>query len=126
MKRILFLDDNPARCRWATRTFLADGNLLSVSATAASAIGWFRYFKEYDEVYLDHDLGDVVNGPSDSTSGMEVVRWIEEHRPKIGRVIVHSHSDAAVEMTARLAKAGYVVTHRSFMMLVKDFEEAEA
>jgi hypothetical protein len=58
---------------------------------------------------LDHDLGgEVYVDPSRPDCGMEVVRWMAENRPEVGRVIIHSlNTSASLEMERQLRAAGY-------------------
>ena len=66
--------------------------------------------------FLDHDLGGEVYVDSDRPdTGMEVVRWVEAHRPPVARFVVHSFNGKAAEaMVARLDEAGYAVTRAPF------------
>lgn len=65
----------------------------------------------WDVVCLDHDLGgETFVDPSRPDCGMAVVRWMVEHRPAVGRVIVHSANfESAPIMRDALAAAGYAV-----------------
>lgn len=123
MPRILFMDDRASRCRWAVATFVRD-NLLT-AASASEAIGLMEVGCQFDVVYLDHDIDESgsFQNSSDSTSGMEVVRWVERHKPDVGRFIVHTMNDrAGPEMTERLRKAGYEAEWRTFHALYYDHE----
>lgn len=124
---VLFLDDNPARWRWAEKN-LGAGNTLRLAENAAEAVAWLGAtdaagFADppFDIVYLDHDLGDdVYQNSADENCGMEVVRWVEEHKPKVGRFVVHSmNHPAACEMMQRLVDAGYAVDYCPFMALAQ-------
>ena len=90
MKRILFIDDekDPA-------LFLdPDGgeSTLSIAKSYDSAICFLESSKDWDEIYLDGDLGNTTKG------GFQVLIWMKEHdyRPKLMHLI--SNSNWAVEM----------------------------
>ncbi|MFA5344815.1 MAG: cyclic-phosphate processing receiver domain-containing protein [Candidatus Omnitrophota bacterium] len=109
---ILFLDDCPER----TKVFRSAVPSAITVATAVDCInflsdgenlGWVKW----DWVFLDHDLGgkEAANS-ADPDTGMEVVRWIIEHKPKIDKIIVHTLNKAAgQQMVSKLHDAGYWV-----------------
>lgn len=121
----LFLDDNPARCGFAIRVLGPD---LIVTMTAGGAIRSLASVDQPDfaEVYLDHDLGDETYVDSSRPdTGYEVVRWIVANRPRIGRVIVHSHNTpAGNRMVADLRGAGYVADYVPFTTLTSRWMQA--
>lgn len=88
--------------------------------TAKDCIYMLQRYKDrndrLDILSLDHDLGGTVFQSSDSPEcGMEVVRYLETHRCRIGQVIVHSLNwTAAIEMVKRLRAAGYSTVYRPF------------
>jgi hypothetical protein len=113
----LFLDDSPARARWAMR------NLEGVVwvKTAAECIAALD--RPWDAVYLDHDLDGEWQDWREKNTGTEVVRWILTNRPAIGRVVVHSlNSPAANRMAKALSRRGYAAEYVSFLTLVNDRE----
>lgn len=128
--RILFLDDNPARARWA-REYLCvrtagDAHEFFPAATAAGAIallamsvgpaaGGFRF----DVAYLDHDLDGTYQDPSEANTGSAVVRWAAANRPRVGRFVVHTMGNRGPAMAAALGAAGYTACYMSFVSLVK-------
>lgn len=60
--------------------------------------------RDWWQVWFDHDLGD-----GDDTR--RVVYWIEEHKPNIRSVVVHSMNPVGAEWIAKaLTRAGYKVT----------------
>jgi hypothetical protein len=84
--------------------------------TAADCIGYLEEAEKlswvaWDYVFLDHDLGGrVAVDSADPDTGMEVVRWIIEHCPKIERIIVHTlNKSAGQNMVSKLHEAGYWV-----------------
>ena len=97
--KILFLDDRGERLDIAAARYKDDD--LVLMRTAEEAIFVLRHTtKDWDLVCLDHDLGGESFVDSNrSDCGMEVVRWIEMHKPIIGKIIVHSSNpDAAHKM----------------------------
>lgn len=116
MERILFLDDNLARCRWAERQYPG----CRVTHTSEETIDALKAGR-FDLVFLDHDLGGEVyvdSGRADC--GMEVVRWIVGDRPEIGRLVVHSmNTPAGHAMTRSLREAGYAARYVPFTRLAQ-------
>jgi DNA-binding NarL/FixJ family response regulator len=107
--RILFLDDDPVR----TARFLEREPDATCVETAGECINQLHHY-DWDQVFLDHDLGGeiyVESGREDC--GMEVVRWLEQNHCDISRIIVHSYNHAAAEqMVERLKATGYARVHR--------------
>jgi hypothetical protein len=115
---ILFLDDSLIR----TKRFQQACPSALCAFTAEGIISILRGVGKVDYLFLDHDLGDetFVDSRRPDT-GMEVVRWIEENRPDLGVVFVHSLNPyARKEMVARLKDAGYEASEAPFSNL--DFE----
>ena len=121
MTRILFLDDSPARRKWAEKTLKTAGNYIDTSASAFDAICAFGH-NRFDVVYLDHDLNEeAFEDSSVRNCGMEVVRWIVANKPTIGEIIVHSmNTPAGHEMVQKLQEAGYTAKYRSFYRMIQD------
>ena len=118
--KILFLDDSLDR----HAQFRFDGACLVFTADEC-----IQKLKEstWDLVCLDHDLGNqtFVNS-ADRNCGMEVVRWMEQNKPKIylNIVIVHSWNGSAnKEMSKRLADVGYSVATGMFGPTMLDYVE---
>jgi len=65
---------------------------------------------------LDHDLSGIVFQDSrEENSGSAVVRWIEEHKPNIGKIIIHSYNaPAAQSMKLALERSDYDVEYIPF------------
>lgn len=108
---ILFLDDSAVR----QRRLLMDYPHATVASTAHDCIQHLKT-GPWVTLCLDHDLGGETYVDSDRTdTGMEVVRWIEENKPSIQNIIVHSlNYDAAKEMVLRLKNAGYDAEFQPF------------
>jgi len=113
---ILFLDDDKLR----TRVFRSSIPSATCVDTAEGMISQLKNLESADCVFLDHDFGGQTHVSSDrADTGMEVVRWIVENKPKIGKLIVHTHNDdAGDDMTDKLVAAGYVVTRKPFIKMV--------
>lgn len=125
MKRILFLDDDPNRQAWAKKHYDVGNNYFAAATTAQEAIDWLEWGEPegfFDEVYLDHDLGGEQFVDSElKNCGMEVVRWMEDNRPSVGKVTIHSlNTVAALEMSRRLSDARYAVRHKPFTVLMSE------
>lgn len=112
-RRILFLDDDPAR---ATHFLSKHPGVVWVQSVAdcIRELG-----SPWDEVHLDHDLaGETYVSTDRGDCGMEVVRWLcEEPRPhlKSTEFIVHTRNEnAACVMILHLEEMGFRVTARPF------------
>ena len=75
----------------------------------------------YDVVFLDHDLGgQQFQDTREKNSGSEVVRWISEHKPKVGCFYVHSLNPVERRnMTTDLKRLGYTASDLPFTLLLK-------
>ena len=103
---ILFLDDDRLRITAFLRVF----PFAQYVETAQDCIDKLADTGTlWDVVCLDHDLGgDIYVDPKHLNTGSEVVRWIQENRPEVGRFIVHSfNGGAAAEMCYDLQRSGY-------------------
>lgn len=112
-KRILFLDDDPARGA-AFMTDNHDAVWVETVADCLRALG-----EPWDEVHLDHDLGGerFVDHDRDDC-GMAVVRWLcAEPRPHLRSTlfVIHTHNPgAALAMLFQLESMGYRVQECPF------------
>lgn len=112
-RRILFLDDDPAR---GTEFLTYNPHAVWVE-TVADCLHALR--ESWDEVHLDHDLGGerFVDHDRDDC-GMAVVRWLcEEPRPHLQSAlfVIHTHNpNAALAMKFQLETMGYIVEERRF------------
>lgn len=106
MKTTLFLDDCPNRCK----SFRSNFPWAIIVNDAESCIAELKK-QDWDEVFLDHDLGRTTyQDASDKNSGSEVVRWILKNKPKVGLFVCHSLNGPAREnMVMALRSAGYGV-----------------
>lgn len=112
---VLFLDDNDFRCQ-TFRSFVPFGTIVNEAQECIDKLSE----KDYDIVLLDHDLGgEVYVNSEEKNTGMEVVRWIVENKPRIGKVVVHSlNSGAALNMGDKLTSQEYVTYIIPFTSLV--------
>lgn len=68
--------------------------------------------------------GEVYVDPAHPNTGSEVVRWIAEHKPEIGRVVVHSCNTVAAEyMVEDLWKLGYTADRITIVDLLHSHVE---
>lgn len=111
---ILFLDDDLNR----QKRFQSEVPHADIVSTAEQAIEQLMD-NSYSFVFLDHDLGGEVFVNSEREDcGMEVVRWIVDNSPIIGRIICHSLNPAArMEMVAKLRDVGYETHDLPFLNL---------
>ena len=131
MAATLFMDDCPTRRAWAKVNLDAPKDFFETCATAAECIGWLEWGEPdedwdgpfWNTVYLDHDLGDEVYVDSSRPDcGMEVVRWVVENRPKVGKFVVHTMNTPAGHAMCRALKgAGYEVKYQSFYRLINGY-----
>lgn len=114
MKRILFLDDNKHRHRTIKPYLLHDE-----AFTAGEAIKLLQD-KQYDIVFLDHDLGEseMVFSFSEEETGYTVAKWIAENKPKIPLVVVHSlNYEGSNNIACLLKNHDYYVLQQMFTEL---------
>jgi DNA-binding NarL/FixJ family response regulator len=113
---ILFLDDDPYRTKRFRMTY-PSAHTFETAQQIIDALD--RLEAPAEVVFLDHDLGgETFVDSSNKNTGMEVVRWIEEHRPPIDKIVVHSMNHPAAErMGYRLEASGYEVSIVPFITL---------
>jgi len=116
---ILFLDDDHHRIK----QFRSKVPFVTITETSQDCIEQLNA-RDWDMVFLDHDLGGEVYADSQRTdTGMEVVRHIVKHAPRIGELYIHSGNEPArKEMTAKLVDAGYTATPMPFWQLIVSIE----
>jgi hypothetical protein len=79
----LFIDDNTER--WRQYCILgAELNWFCSWAINYNAATSGLGYREYDVIFLDHDLGD------DKQTGYDVAKYMIEHKIKCGMVVVHT------------------------------------
>lgn len=114
MRPILFLDDDKHRHQVIRPHLLHDA-----AYTTQEAIEKLKT-KEYDLVFLDHDLNgnQMVDSFSEEETGYTVAKWIVDNKPKIPIIVVHSLNPFGVEnMVNLLTKAGYTAGGIPFSVL---------
>jgi len=111
---ILFLDDDEKRIDTFGKKIYPD--FANIVTTASTAIQYLNSIPSWDYVFLDHDLGgEQLVDSNRKDCGMEVVRWIVQHKPNIDQIVVHSwNSPAGNEMVAKLRDAGYNAEYKPF------------
>jgi len=118
MKRRLFLDDNADRRRCFGSAY-PSAMLVETAADTITALS-----EPWDEVWLDHDLGDrVFVDSAEEETGAGVVRWIltQPERLKVAVFYVHSLNEpAAREMITKLQDAGYEARYCPWFDLVRE------
>lgn len=124
--RVLFLDDNSARLRWARRE-LGPGNHLVLTETAEQTVLALADPQGWNLVFLDHDLGgETFVNPDEANTGSAVVRWIVANRPRVDWFVVHSlNAPAANRMVANLRGADCHASYMNFLKLVDRVGQAE-
>ena len=116
-RRMLFLDDRTKRIEAARKQYTQQYDVTFVHNTKEC----LRYLcrQQWDILSLDHDLnGDDFQDPSDTSSGMEVVRhmigWMDQYsKPEVW---VHSSNlFAATHMLGLLKQEGFKAYYRKFV-----------
>jgi CheY-like chemotaxis protein len=114
--RILFLDDSPERRKAAGR---------ALSCICVSTVTEFETALDtghFDSIYLDHDLGGESDNPvsegPDGRTGMHAVDALIAREDRSPVVVVHTlNPPAAIEMVAKLKRAGFTVIRKTFLQL---------
>ncbi len=104
MRRLLFLDDDPERCRKVQQA----APYADIFHTAFGAISAL-FVSDYEIVSLDHDLGSQTMVDSGPGTGYEVACFIaKSKRPKL--VVLHSFNRVGVQNMARVLISSGVTT----------------
>ncbi len=119
--RILFLDDNPERHAAFDLLVLGDDEVTHVR-TADECRAALLGSEPFDQVWLDHDLGDFsaagVEGHYAAEDGSSLAEWFRLHLPPErypDRVLIHSwNPDGARRMGRLIAETGVRVMLRPF------------
>jgi CheY-like chemotaxis protein len=92
---ILVLEDDEERHKRFSRNLI--GHDFVIVASVQSAIFYLKK-KNWDMLYLDHDLGGQVYVPSGPNTGYEVAKWLEENPEyKPTKIILHSFNPVGAE-----------------------------
>lgn len=110
--KVLFLDDDEKRYKFFRRARIND--VIVWVKTADECICSLRdHSKEYDQIFLDHDLGgEIYVDTAHKNTGSEVVRFISVQRDKLTfkekvEIVVHScNTVAGKEMVGNLTSLG--------------------
>ena len=104
--RVFVLDDSKERLHVFSTKLI--GHVLYTAMTASEAISILEQEPPFDNIFLDHDLGDQVMAPSGPGTGYEVAQWLSQHPEKTTHcdIIIHSfNSDGAKNMASLLPTA---------------------
>lgn len=108
--KILVLDDSQARLDIFQRNIKKGLDAATIYVkTARDAIGVLEVNKNFDYIFLDHDLGGLQMEWEEDNCGMNVVDWIiaNDYNKEV-RIIIHSWNiPRGQEMKNRLVDAGY-------------------
>jgi hypothetical protein len=112
-RRLLFLDDDPARAE----AFLIENPQAVWVQTVVECLD--QLVQNWDEVHLDHDLGGrTFVDVNESDCGMEVIRWLcKEPRDHLrdARFFIHTHNSlAGLLMVLQMRSSGYRAEFRPF------------
>lgn len=123
--RVLVIEDEEHRRAWFRERF-ADAH---ITADVDEAIAWLQE-REYDALFLDHDLGEKIYAGSDEPRpgvGRDVAEWLVRN-PRVAPsmpIVVHSmNAVAADKIHAALVHAGRPVQRVPFSVLFTDEEWA--
>ncbi len=122
MKRILFLDDDLDRHRKVKSHMPYDAVYTAVGAIEKLST------KQYDIVFLDHDLGgrQMVDSNEEET-GYTVAKWIAANKPVIEFIVVHSlNHGGSANMISVLRRAEYECQYIPFTSLLPVLHECIA
>lgn len=113
MSKLLFLDDDAQRRVRFTKQF-PHAETVETAHECIEALA----STQWDEVWLDHDLGgQVYVSTEEENTGSGVVRWIIQHKPTVGRFLVHSlNAPAAQRMIEDLHDAGYAAIRTNWVL----------
>jgi hypothetical protein len=126
-RRILFLDDDPARAE----AFLRENPQALWVQTVTECLA--RLVEPWDEIHLDHDLGGkTFVDINEDDCGMEVIRWLckapRDHLRQ-ARFLIHTHNSiAGLLMVLEMRSRGYRAEFRPFgldpaLLLLHDDDE---
>lgn len=110
MSRVLLIDD----LRNFRPGMLAEGTDLRIARTSEEAFEILRAVNDWDEIWFDHDLGELPNGRLDTTMG--VLDYLAEKAfqgapVNVGHVYVHtSNSVGRKQIMDSLRRYGYAAT----------------
>jgi len=107
---ILFVDDMEVR----RETFRAVHPTAIFAENVAEAEE-ILLTQDWEEVWLDHDLGPPFMDSADPESGGALAKWIAVNQPSINIIFIHSANPVgAQDMFQTLTAAGYMAVLRPF------------
>lgn len=108
--KVLVLEDSNQRMMEFRQRFLERGWIPTFTNTAKDAIENLQT-KDFDIIFLDHDLGDEVYvDTSSKNTGSEVARWLNRN-PKSCIVVIHSLNAPAALYMKGLIKGSYHIPY---------------
>jgi hypothetical protein len=118
---VFLLDDDKRRHRWFEKRFAGDE--LDITETVDDAKE-FLAKKNYDAIFLDHDLLPhhyETNDHDDyANTGYAIAEWLNERSElqRAATIIVHTrNADAAIAMVQKLRETGRNVEYVAYPML---------
>ena len=88
--RVLILEDDKARQRAFKQSFI--GDIVEIAETASEVIRLLSS-NTWDELYLDHDLGEEQMQESGPGTGYEAAKWLRDNPDRAPRhVFIHSYN----------------------------------
>jgi len=110
--KIFILEDDPRRMVYFKKEFEEKGHSITWKETAEDAIEHLKdHYDEYDNLFLDHDLGGQVYVSSNEyNTGHTVSKWIAENtNGPYGHIVIHSMNISAAERMKRLLEGSNAV-----------------
>jgi len=122
--KIFILEDNKARIDFFAKEFFFDSSIeLIVATDIDNAIKSYEKNKDFDFVFLDHDLDNQVFADSNKeNTGAEFVRYlIKNHEGKNSIYLCHSlNTVGRAYMFNTLKDYGYNAYNFDFMTILKN------
>lgn len=123
--KIFILEDDPARVA-AFRVALA-GTMLSTSDNVEESKLILEEVKDFDALFLDHDLGgEIYVDSQESNTGYQLAKWIAESGMHYPQIFIHSmNAVGASNMKIALADSADEVFQYPFPLLIAQLRRNE-
>lgn len=96
--KIFILEDSSVRIQKFIDNLNKQGVIFFIAKSAEEAYEILSEHKEFDLIFLDHDLGGKVFVDSnESNTGYQVAKFITKHNIKSKRIIAHSLNNVGAE-----------------------------
>ena len=125
--KIFILEDDPNRIDWFKENLMTDD--LDITQDVAEAMKWLKS-KEYDAVFLDHDLGgEVFVDSAEWNTGATVAQMIHETPNKVLDVVIHSWNPCGAKIMRDSMRANGVscfyfpFQNMDFLRIVKQMND---